>query len=408
MINNSIVNNFENGVDTMINTDATEEIVMNTEVTTNTNDVPQPFPAPLAQPATPDAPASDPPAQTSTTTPTQASTTTAPSSYRARSGEDYFNDGSFDQDCAEYKLSYKSKTGFDNIDGVSGFGVGLYAIGAGSSMGKTTFCMQLADQQAAMGKHVMYFAQEQSEHDLYPKSLARGSFLEHEADKAINGHSNIPCYSNDDVRENNMDSNDKSHMIDEYLRTVGNRVHISEGCFGRTIEDICNEIQKFMDETGEKPVVILDYLQALKASTVNGRSLEGKASIDHIVLTLKTFQMRNRLTVILISSLNRSNYTLPIDYESFKESGSIEYTADVVWGLQLHILSLDGFYRRVDTQKGGFGKDTNTKEKREMIRKAKATLPRRMELVCLKNRYGKATYSVEFNYYPNYETFIPI
>ena len=392
----------------MINTDATEEIVMNTEVTTNTNDVPQPFPAPLAQPATPDAPASDPPAQTSTTTPTQASTTTAPSSYRARSGEDYFNDGSFDQDCAEYKLSYKSKTGFDNIDGVSGFGVGLYAIGAGSSMGKTTFCMQLADQQAAMGKHVMYFAQGQPRHELYAKSLTRGFFLEHEADKAINGHSNLPCYSNDDVRENNMDSNDKSHMIDEYLKSVGDRVHISEGYFGRTIEDICNEIQKFMEETGEKPVVILDYLQALKASTVNGRSLEGKASIDHIVLTLKTFQMRNRLTVILISSLKMNSYMLPIGHESFKESESIEYTADVVWGLQLHILSLDGFYRRIDTQKGGFGKDTNTKEKREMIRKAKATLPRRMELVCLKNRYGKATYSVEFNYYPNYETFIPI
>ena len=302
----------------------------------------------------------------------------------------------------------KSKTGFNNIDEISGLGVGLYAIGACPGMGKTTFCMQLADQQAAMGKHVMYFAQGQPRHELYAKSLTRGFFLEHEADKAINGHSNLPCYSNDDVRENNMDSNDKAHMIDEYSRSVGDRVHISEGYFGRTIEDICNEIQKFMDETGEKPVVILDYLQALKASTVNGRSLEGKASIDHIVLTLKTFQMRNRLTVILISSLNRSNYTLPIDYESFKESGSIEYTADVVWGLQLHILSLDGFYRRIDTQKGGFGKDTNTKEKREMIRKAKATLPRRMELVCLKNRYGKATYSVEFNYYPNYETFIPI
>lgn len=57
-----------------------ENSMTNTEVTTNTNDVPQPFQAPLAQPASPDAPASDPPAQTSTTTPTQASTTTAPSS----------------------------------------------------------------------------------------------------------------------------------------------------------------------------------------------------------------------------------------------------------------------------------------------------------------------------------------
>ena len=385
-----------------------EDSTTNTEVTTNTNDVPQPFPAPLAQPATPDEPASDPTVHTSTTTPTQSSTTTAPSSNGYRSGEDYFNDGSFDRDCAEHKLSSKRKTGFNNIDEVSGFGVGLFALGACPGMGKTTFCMQLADQQATMGQHVLYFTQEQSEHDLYPKSLARESFLEHEADKAINGHSNLPCYNNDDVREDNMDSNDKAHMIDEYSRSVGDRVHISEGYFGRTIEDICNEVQKFMDETGEKPVVLIDYLQALKASTVNGRTLDTKANIDHIVLTLKTFQMRNKLTVILISSLNRGNYTLPIDYESFKESGSIEYTADVVWGLQLHILSLDGFYRKIDMNTGKIGKETNTKEKREMIRKAKAALPRRMDLVCLKNRYGKATYSVEFNYYPNYETFIPI
>ena len=41
----------------------------------------------------------------------------------------------------------------------------------------------------------------------------------------------------------------------------------------------------------------------------------------------------------MVSSLNRLNYTMPIELESFKESGSIEYTLDVVWGLELSILS---------------------------------------------------------------------
>lgn len=99
---------------------------------------------------------------------------------------------------------------------------------------------------------------------------------------------------------------------------------------------------------------------------------------------------------------------LPIGHESFKESESIEYMADVVWGLQLHILSLEGFYRKIDVNTGKKGKETNIKEKKESLKKAKAALPRRMELVCLKNTYEKIGYFVEFNYYPSYETFIPI
>ena len=36
--------------------------------------------------------------------------------------------------------------------------------------------------------------------------------------------------------------------------------------------------------------------------------------------------------------LLRQNYLTQVDFESFKESGGIEYTADVVWGLQLEVL----------------------------------------------------------------------
>ncbi len=96
----------------------------------------------------------------------------------------------------------------------------------------------------------------------------------------------------------------------------------------------------------------------------------------------------------MVSSINRANYLNPVDFESFKESGGIEYTADVVWGLQLQILNDDLF-----------SKDNKIKEKRETVRAAKKAIPRKIELLCLKNRYGVSSYSCGFNYYPQFDLF---
>ena len=93
---------------------------------------------------------------------------------------------------------------------------------------------------------------------------------------------------------------------------------------------------------------------------------------------------------------NRANYMLPIDFESFKESGSIEYSADVVWGLQLQIINDQAF-----TQAKGVS------QKRRMIAMAKAASPRKVEMVCLKNRYGIASYNCGFLYYPQFDLFTP-
>ena len=90
-----------------------------------------------------------------------------------------------------------------------------------------------------------------------------------------------------------------------------------------------------------------------------------------------------------MASVNRSNYLTPIDFESLKESGGIEYTADVIWGLQLQCLNADLFDKAA----------TEIKAKREMIKQAKAEEPRKIELVCLKNRYGIANFSCYFDYY---------
>ena len=97
--------------------------------------------------------------------------------------------------------------------------------------------------------------------------------------------------------------------------------------------------------------------------------------------------------MFVVSSFNRANYMTPVDFESYKESGGIEYTADVLWGLQLQAI-----------HDPVFDKDKDIKAKREAIRQAREESPRHVELVCLKNRYG-GTYSCDFTYNQRFDLF---
>ena len=49
----------------------------------------------------------------------------------------------------------KIKTGYDNLDAITSLYPGLYVVGAISSLGKTTFMYQMADQLANNGNHVL-------------------------------------------------------------------------------------------------------------------------------------------------------------------------------------------------------------------------------------------------------------
>ncbi len=92
------------------------------------------------------------------------------------------------------------------------------------------------------------------------------------------------------------------------------------------------------------------------------------------------------------SSFNRDNYTKPVSFESFKESGNIEYTADVVWALQLFVInSINSF---------------NISDARQKIDKAKKKQPRQIQLKCLKNRQG-TNYDCFFNYFSAHDCFTP-
>ena len=186
----------------------------------------------------------------------------------------------------------------------------------------------------------------------------------------------------------------------EYLQSVGDRISIIEGNFNCNVTFIGNYTRQYIAQNGGvRPVIVVDYLQVLQAEKdpeTGRKASDTKQIVDYNVTQLKRLSRSLELPIFVISSVNRSNYLTPIDFEAFKESGGIEYTADVVWGLQLSAIH-DPI----------FDKESKIKEKREKIATAKERMPRDIELVCLKNRCGRSRYAAQFTYYPQYDYFTP-
>lgn len=277
-------------------------------------------------------------------------------------------------------------TGFNNLDTKSGgLYSGLYILAAISSLGKTTFAAQIADQIAAAGHDVLFFSLEQSRLEIVSKSLARWIAKKDHA-STLTSLAIRKGRSIDTVRA----------AAKEYTEAVKDRLSVIEGNFNCNISFIGDYIRHYMRQNEEaRPVVMLDYLQILQPETdKQGRRQSTKEVIDETITALKRLSREMNIVIFAISSVNRANYLTPIDFESLKESGGIEYSADVVWGLQLQCITRDDF-----------AKMTNIKDKRQAVKTAKAKIPREIELVCLKNRYGIANYSCYFDYYPNTDLF---
>ena len=132
--------------------------------------------------------------------------------------------------------------------------------------------------------------------------------------------------------------------------------------------------------TGKTPLVIVDYLQIV--APYNERATD-KQNMDKAVLELKRISRDFKLPVIAVSSLNRMSYGQRISMEAFKESGAIEYSSDVLIGLQLRGAGEAAF------------DPTEAKKKN----------PRQIEAVILKNRNGRVGEKIEFEYYPMFNYF---
>lgn len=284
-----------------------------------------------------------------------------------------------------FKEAKNRRTGFADLDEkAKGLYAGLYVIAAISSLGKTTFALNVADNLAEAGEDVLFFSLEQSRLELVSKSLARRT-AQKDITTAVNSLSIRRGYLPEQVLT----------AADEYKKSIADRLSIIEGNFACNISFIGDYIRRYIAKTGKKPIVFIDYLQILQPEQdERGRTQTTKETVDSTVTELKRLSREQGLTIFVISSVNRANYLTPIDFESLKESGGIEYTCDVLWGLQLQVLN-DPI----------FDSKEKIKQKRQKVKAAKAASPRKIELVCLKNRYGVSSYSAYFDYTPEFDLF---
>ena len=290
----------------------------------------------------------------------------------------YFNKylvGALHFDIDGVKYYSNRSTGFKNIDSQQLFTPGLYLLGATPAAGKTTFCQQLLSQLADKGETAIYCSYEMSRLELFSKSLARELFKR-------NPNTALTAAQ---IRRG-ATSAELSRVIFDLADTP-----VKFGVLelrDETIDDLLNLLKPLCTDKSKAPVVCLDYLQIVPNSRESAR-----LGIDDSVRKLKNFQRDTNTTFIVISSFNRTNYAQTVSFESFKESGNIEYTADVVWAMQLNIMN---------KLKGG----DIISESRQKIDTAKKRQPRQIHLKCLKNRQGN-NYDCFFNYYSAHDYFEP-
>lgn len=274
-----------------------------------------------------------------------------------------------------------ASTGFKQLDEKLNGGLypGLYCLGAISSLGKTALTLQIADNLAANGQHVLFYSLEMPQDELISRSLSRIMF-EIDYEKCCN-IGTIQVHN----RHIGGCMEEYKKAIEQYRNTIAKRLQIIQGDFSMTADTIVESVESFISSTGIKPIVFIDYLQIVKSSLDKGYS--EKQGVDDIVVKLKMLSRDNNIPVFVVSAFNRANYATPVNYESFKESGSIEYTSDFVLGLQLSVLD------DIDTDRAKRG------ELQAKLNAAKVTTPRKVTLVTLKNRNGKSFNNQKFTFH---------
>ena len=296
-------------------------------------------------------------------------------------------------------------TGFSSLDALldGGLYAGLYVLGAITSLGKTTFALQVADNIAASGHDVIYIALEMSRQELIAKSISRltwqiassrglkGAALKRHA-KTVRGilaGKKFRSYSPEELEI-------MAAAMDKYKSEMGSRVWIHEGVGDIGVWNVRSIIEKHIKITGRLPVLFVDYAQIL--APVDMRASD-KQNTDKAVLELKRLSRDTGIPVICISSLNRDNYTQPINLTAFKESGSLEYGSDCLLGLQFYGMD----YKEGEADKA------REKRIRELVKTQKkkgndgnAEL---LQLKILKNRNGRSGTEALLAYYPMFNTY---
>lgn len=292
-------------------------------------------------------------------------------------------------------------TGFYALDKLleGGLYEGLYTVGAISSLGKTSFVLQLCDQIAAAGHDVLFFSLEMGRYELMAKSISRYTRIitaENDLPSGVAKTTRGILTGNRYKNYSPVEVQTIKEAADRYAKEVSSRIWFVEGIGNIGTKEIRLGVEKHIRNTFNRPVVVVDYLQILAPSDIRASD---KQNTDRNVLELKRLSRDCKIPVIGISSLNRDNYTEPINTAAFKESGAIEYGSDCLIGLQyLGMEYRDGEkeQQRLQRIRELFNSNDTAARRGESIE---------IEVKLLKNRNGSKGTSDPLQFFPMFNLF---
>ncbi len=212
-------------------------------------------------------------------------------------------------------------SGFSHYNRIcNGLDTGLTILAAPPGLGKTSLLWQMFCQAAKINNvPVVFFSLEQSKAELRDKALARFSKLEYRH-----------------IQRGRLRADNPWHWaqllqaLQEYA-LISHYITIVEGDDSTTVDTILGVAKSKMAQSrADRCLIGLDYLQILPARPVDaGRLTSAKDRIDLHVSALRRIARKLKSPVIAISSENRSGYGKSRQMDVFKESGAIEYSADI-------------------------------------------------------------------------------
>ena len=241
----------------------------------------------------------------------------------------------------------------------------LHVLAAGSGMGKTTLALQFAVSLSAQGHDVLYVALEQSARVLTRKNVSRCTREISEADALTTWE--LKEADREDCRAH-LSESQRATLELAWKRHAEQTERLWIIDRPTSIDELERIVERHERLTGNTPCVVLDYLQLLRPSE-SQRHLSSLDRTKENVARLKALVVQHNLPMLALSSLNRLGYNVAVGLESLKESGDIEFTADVVLGLQpIQLGATDD----------GNGRAINAATRTQKVRT--------MRLTCLKHR----------------------
>ena len=308
------------------------------------------------------------------------------------------------------------RTGFSELDKkLDGglMGEQLIFLGAISSLGKTSYALQIATQIAEQGKDVLIFSLEMSKNELNAKTISRYTYQLTQKDQykqkyrlttrdILSGRVGGVAFGQGTDAQGEL----FIEALEATKKIAGNtRIFVGENDVD--VDKVREVVDVHIRATNKRPFVILDYLQILQASD-EAKTTDKRLLTDYDVTRLKVLSRDFHIPVLVISAFNRTSYLEPVSMGSFRESSGIEYSSDILLAMQ---------YDGMDYQKHWFTTQTGKKKKvfessqdhntrvRELLDKMDRDgangLPLPIELKILKNRNGSKG-SLFYDFLPAY------